>query len=377
MSFSSTPDSHITHRLDELYDRLVAESRRFVGYPCNANFDYSPLHRFLAFPINNVGDPFASSTFRVNTREFEREVLAFFAEIYDTPRDDWWGYVTSGGTEGNLYGLYLARELHPTGMVYYSEDTHYSVSKNLRVLGMRHIQIQRQRNGEIDYDDLRETVRIHRDVPPIVFANIGTTMTGAVDDVSKIRDILAGFAIDRYYIHGDAALSGMILPFVSNPQPFRFSDGLHSISVSGHKMIGAPVPCGIVLAIQRNVDRIARSIEYIGSLDTTILGSRNALSPLILWYAISMHGKEGFRDLVHGCFRTAEYAIARFRERGIEAWRNENSVTVVFPRPPANVLRKWQIAVDDDIAHIITMPHVTTRHIDEIVDDVDLARESS
>ena len=41
---------------------------------------------------------------------------------------------------------------------------------------MRHIMIRSQPNGEIDYDDLRETVRIRRDVPPIVFANIGTTM---------------------------------------------------------------------------------------------------------------------------------------------------------------------------------------------------------
>lgn len=354
-------------RLDELHAYLERESRRFVGYPCNALFDYSPLYRFLQFPLNNVGDPFASSTYHVNTRAIEREVLAFFAELYEAPENDWWGYVTSGGTEGNLYGLYLARELLPAGIVYYSEDTHYSVSKILRVLDMRHIQIKSQRNGEIDYDDLRETVRIHRDVPPIVFANIGTTMTGAVDDVARIRAILSDFAIEECYIHGDAALSGMILPFVRDPQPHRFSQGLDSISVSGHKMIGAPVPCGIVLARKRNVERIARSIEYIGSLDTTILGSRSGLAPLLLWYAIRTLGYDGFRELVLGCFRTADYAIERFRSHDVPAWRNNNSVTVVFPRPPEDVVDKWQVAVDEDIAHLIAMPHVTTALVDEIV----------
>ena len=41
-----------------------------------------------------------------------------------------------------------------------------------------------------DYEDLAETLKIHRDVPPVVFANVGTTMKGAVDDVGVIRGIL-------------------------------------------------------------------------------------------------------------------------------------------------------------------------------------------
>ena len=103
---------------------------------------------------------------------------------------DYLNYITNGSTEGNLYGLYLARELHPDCMVYFSQDSHYSVSKNLHFLNMRHIMIRSQPNGEIDYDDLRETLRIRRDVPPIIFANIGTTMKEACDDVAVIQSIL-------------------------------------------------------------------------------------------------------------------------------------------------------------------------------------------
>ena len=113
-----------------------------------------------------------------------------------------------------MYGLYMGRELFPDGVVYFSQDTHYSVVKLLRVLKARNIMLKSQDNGEVDYLDLYETIRINRDVPVIFMANIGTTMKGAVDDVGKVREILDDLAVTSYYIHGDAALSGMILPFV-------------------------------------------------------------------------------------------------------------------------------------------------------------------
>ncbi len=357
-------------RLDEFYRAMEKESSEFVGYPSNSVFDYSDLYRFLRFPLNNIGDPFVESTFRVNSRSFERDVLRFFAKMYHAPENNYWGYVTSGGTEGNMYGLYLARELLPEGIVYYSEETHYSVGKVLRVLALRNIMIKARSNGEIDYEDLGETLRIHRDVPPIILANIGTTMKGAVDNVDTIHEILRDLAFPSFYIHCDAALSGMILPFVTDPEPYDFAAGIDSIAVSGHKMVGSPMPCGVVLAKKNNVDRIARAVEYIGTLDTTISGSRNGLSPLFLWSAIRKLGRSGFREMVVGCLKMADYAIERFHEEGLDAWRNNNSVTVVFPRPTPSVLEKWQIAASEGIGHMITMPHVTRELVDELVRDV-------
>ena len=57
--------------------------------------------------------------------------------------------------------LVLARELHPEGICYFSEDSHYSVAKVLRLQHTRNIMLKSQPNGEMDYDDLRETLRIH------------------------------------------------------------------------------------------------------------------------------------------------------------------------------------------------------------------------
>lgn len=356
-------------RLDALFARLSALAPRNVGYPCNQVFDYSGLFRFLQFSLNNVGDPFAGSNYRLNTHEFEREVVAEFAKLARAPEDGWWGYVTNGGTEGNMYGLYVARELFPEGICYFSEDTHYSVAKILRLQHTRSIMIKSGPDGAMDCADLRETLRIHRDVPPIIFANIGSTMKGASDDLAKIRSILADLAIADGYIHADAALSGMILPFVENPQPWDFEDGADSISISGHKLLGCPLPCGVVLARRKNVDRIARSIEYVGALDTTIAGSRSGITPLMLWFRLRSLGRAGIEEIVRQSLRLADHAIARLKAQGIDAWRHENSITVVFPRPPDTLMKKWIIAPKKGIGHIITLPHVTEAVIDEFAAD--------
>ncbi|MCY3657266.1 MAG: histidine decarboxylase [Chloroflexi bacterium] len=361
-------------RLDELQSRFDDLAGHFLGYPTNQDFDYSALLPFVSYNVNNVGDPFHDSNFSTNTHEIEREVIRRFSDLMRLPPHDAWGYVTNGGTEGNMYGMFLARELFPDGIVYFSEDTHYSILKITRVLRTRNIMIKSQTNGEIDYDDLHESIRINRDVPAIFMANIGTTMKGAVDDVSRVREIFDDLAITRHYIHGDAALSGMILPFVDDPQPYTFEDGFDSISISGHKLIGAPIPCGVALTRNEYVARIARSVEYVGVMDTTLTGSRNGITPLMLWLAWEQYGIEGFRDLVAGMLDVAAYAVERFNSLGIPAWRNRNSVTVVFPRPPADIIEKWQLAPHEGIAHLITMGHVTREQIDQLADEVVAAR---
>lgn len=359
------------NRLDSLYNDLIQANKTYTGYPCNLLFDYSELYRFLQFSINNVGDIFQESNFKINTHTFEREMIDVFAELTGAEPGNYWGYINHGGTEGNMYGLYLAREMTADrGIVYFSEDTHYSVSKIVRVLKTRYIMIKSAENGEMDYEDLRETIRFHRDSPPIIMANIGTTMTGAVDNLKIIHSILNEFAITNFYIHCDAALSGLILPFVDNPQPFGFSAGIDSISISGHKMIGCPFPCGILLTKKKYVDQIARGVEYIGALDTTLSGSRNALGPLILWYAFKRYGKTGLKNLIQESIARADYTIDRFKKNGINAWRNENSITVVFPRPFEKTVWKWQLAPKGNISHIITLPHLKRDAIDTIADEV-------
>jgi histidine decarboxylase len=362
--------------LDNLHQRISALSPRFLGYPVNQRFDYTELFRFLYFSLNNVGDPFRTSNFRLNSHDIERDVIQIFKYLAGGSGQDIWGYITSGGTEGNIYGLYLARELLPHGIVYFSEDTHYSVAKALRMLQIRGIKIRSQGNGEMDYDDFRRVLNLHRDAPAIVLANIGTTMKGAIDSLPTIQGILEDVGISKHYIHCDAALSGMILPFVDSGQPFGFDHGVDSLAISGHKMIGSPVPCGVVLAKRANVDRAMTNewVQYVDIFDTTLMGSRSGFAPLLLWHALTSveAGEYTLKTQVHHSLTMAEYTVRSLRLAGIPAWRHKNSLTVVFPCPTQAILRKWQLATYQDVAHLVTMPNVTRELIDAFVRDMSL-----
>jgi histidine decarboxylase len=360
-------------QLDRFLDRLQRDAELEIGYPVAFDFDYSDLAPFLSFSLNNAGDPFMPMTYLLNSHEFEQEVVEFFAGLARAPEDRWWGYVTNGSTEGNLYGLYLARELLPDGIVYFSQDSHYSVGKNLHFLNMRHIMIRSQPNGEIDYEDLRETLRIRRDAPPIIFANVGTTMKEARDDIAVIRAILDDLAIESRYIHCDAALCGGYAAFLEPRPAWDFEDGADSIAISGHKFIGSPIPCGIALARRSHVDRIGHSVAYIGSVDTTISGSRNGFTPLLMWYAIHSLGIDGLRRRASESLAVAAYAEERFHGIGVAAWRNPQALTVVFPQPPRAVCDKWQLASAGGHSHIICMPHVRREQIDRLIDDIERA----
>jgi histidine decarboxylase len=356
-------------QLQVYLNTVKQKAQNFIGYPAAVDYNYSELYPLLSYTLNNVGDPFVESNCGMHSKQFERDVLEFFAGQFKAPKDNWWGYVTNGGSEGNLYALYVARELYPQGMVYYSEATHYSVQKNIHLLNMDSIVIRANDKGEMDYEDLRETIQLHRHRPVIVLANIGTTMTEAKDDVPKIKSILKQYAIKSSYIHCDAALAGIYLSLL-NRCSFDFSYGADSIAISGHKFIGSPITCGVVLVKKSYKDRIGRSIPYIGTLDTTITGSRNGITPVFLWYAIQKLGKQGLLQRAMECLEVAEYAENQLIEAGISAWRNENSLTVVFPQPAEIICQKWQLASENGSSHIICMPGITKTHIDDFVKDM-------
>ncbi len=356
-------------RIEEIYSRISENSAHFLGYPLAKDFDYKAYAPFLNLCINNVGDPESPSTLAIDTKDVEREVISFFADILSSSIEDVWGYVTNGGTEGNLYGLYLARESFNNPIVYYSESTHYSVKKNLHLLNLKNIVVRSQPNGEMDYNDLESLLTLNRDKPAVFFLNIGTTMTEAVDDLDQIKAIIKKYAIKDYYIHCDAAFLGCIAPFVDPKPKFDFSEGIDSISISGHKFIGGPIPCGIVLAKRKHRNRIVNSVSYVGTLDTTITGSRNGLTPLFLWDFIEKHGIEGLIKRARKSQELAAYTEKRLKEIGIHAWRNNDALTVVLDKPSKKLCEKYQLASEDKIAHIICVPGIEKSQIDAFIKD--------
>jgi histidine decarboxylase len=216
---------------------------------------------------------------------------------------------------------------------------------------------------------------MNRQMPVIIMANIGTTMTEARDDIGRIKAILKKLAIKHYYIHADGALSGSYSAFVEPRPAFDFADGADSIAISGHKFLGSPMPCGVVVAKKSNRDRIARSVAYIGSMDTTISGSRNGHSPLFLWYTIKKLGTAGLKERAMRCLEVAEYTQEQLKKIGIDAWRNKNSITVNFPEPALSIRKKWQLAAEGGWSHIICMPNVSKTQIDELLAEIIVSRK--
>ena len=107
------------NKLDAFWSYCVKNRYFNIGYPESADFDYTMLERFLRFSINNCGDWGEYCNYLLNSFDFEKEVMEYFSGIFKIPFAESWGYVTNGGTESNMFGCYLGRELFPEGTLYY------------------------------------------------------------------------------------------------------------------------------------------------------------------------------------------------------------------------------------------------------------------
>lgn len=366
------PDEAVTATLTALRRRLEADRPTNIGFPSTFDFDYTELYPFFGLLMNNVGDPYTPSAFPANCKDLEREVVEWAADLLRAPVDDRWGYVTTGGSEGNLYALHLARGLLPRAVVYYADSVHYSIDKAIRLLNMDSVRVRADQWGEIDYDDLTVQVDRRRQRPAVIVATIGATMTEAVDDVRRINTILDSLAVRDRFVHADAALSGVPLATVDPTlRPgFDLGDGADSVAVSGHKFLGSPFPCGLVVVKASHRNRIARDVSYLASPDATITGSRSGHAALILWYAIHRYGITGLRERADGARAIAAYAKTRLDDIGWHAFRHEHALTVVLKAPPERVRRMWTLATDGNWSHLIAMPGITTDTIDALITDI-------
>jgi histidine decarboxylase len=345
----------------------------FVGYPCNLEYNYDELFPYMKYHFNNVGPPDEPSLYRVHTKRQEQNVLHFFQELWGFEPNNTWGYITSNGTEGNLQALYIARQLFPNAVVYTSKDTHYSIPKICSILNVPLCIVNSRENGEMDYDDFERCLVKNKDRPVIVNANLGTTLKGATDSTREIYRILCKHnKQDNYYMHADGALMGFVLPFLE--KDLFFKKCIHSISFSGHKYLGVPIPCGVFMMEKRLLDIVKNHIEIIGTSDCTISGSRNGHSALFMDHIIQKKGYDGFKQDIIQCIDNSEYLIHQLQRVQIPSWRNQNSITVVFDKPKEHIVRKWQLANQGNTSHAIVLPHVTKPKINTFVKDMRIGK---
>jgi histidine decarboxylase len=361
-----------TDILNEYEKIIINNSYTHFGYPYNLSYDYEEIFRFMKYSINNLGDPYVESNYGIHSRIFEKSVIDFFAKLWNINEPDYWGYVTTCGTEGNLHGMLLAKEKLGNAMVFTSRETHYSIFKAINYYNLELNIIDSTVMGEIDYSKLSEEIEKNKEKKIIININIGTTVKGSVDNIDKICKIIEKNNIKRenFYIHCDGALFAMIIPFIKDVPQLSFKYPIDSISVSGHKMIGCPMPCGVIVTRKENIKRLENKIEYLNSLDTTIMGSRNGQTSLYLWYGLRKKGYEGIKQDVFFSIENAKYLNSQLNKNRISSFINNNSNTVIFEKPNnIDFIKKWQLACEEDITHIIVMPNITKIKIDIFVNE--------
>ena len=407
-------------KLLEAYSNFIFEQKkRFLGYQINQKMEYeSDTKQFLNCHINNVGDPYTPGNCTVSSKEMEKAVLDYYAKLWhaklphnQSDPESYWGYaLTMGSSEGNIYGFWTARDylagrklvvdkphstksagrrrqryLKPvikeggekahTPVAFYSQDSHYSIVKAMRVLAIDTFhdigsKYYKGKNpidpkgswdgyeevpskdgnkgfGAIDVDKLEKLVEFFASegYPILLNLNYGSTFKGAYDDVEEIGKrlvpIFKKYGLvnrkvvydketgnfdyrDGFWIHVDGALGSAYMPFLemaSKKDPsvkcgpvfdFRLP-WVTSIVMSGHKWPGAPWPCGIFMTKVKYQVTPPADPEYIGSPDSTFAGSRSGFTPVVLWDYLAKHSYQKQIKLALYCEQMAKYAVEQLK----------------------------------------------------------------
>lgn len=378
-----TPDAAAAHDLDALVDlrnpaldptavfralldHAASGRATAIGFPGAVDIDYDPVVPLFTRLFNNVGDPATPPGGTAHTKVLERAVVDWHADLLALPAGDRWGYVTAGGTEGNLAALHAAHRRYPDAVVYSSRAAHYSIGKIIDIIGVDSVLVDAEPTGEMDYRHLSELAARHAHRPAIVVATAGTTMTEAVDDTALISATLQKCGVARRHVHVDAALCGVPLALDG---ALRFDSTVDSVAVSGHKFFGTPIPSGVVL-LRDSIRRAGRHIAYTDTLDTTVSGSRCGQAAALLWHAVAVYGHDGHRERTRQARELAAYTTEQLTAIGWPAWRHPHAFTVVLRTPPAAITRKWLLATDGEWSHTICMPGISRAQMDAFVADL-------
>lgn len=287
----------------------------------------------------------------------------------------------------------IVQQLLTPTVLFSKGHTHYSIPKISEILRLNIRGVEANSDGSINIPSFKKELLLlkgaHPYSPVIVIANIGTTITGAIDDVPTINKILAEMLPDMpHTIHLDGALTGFVLPIL---KPFGdvknyFSDiGANTLAVSAHKYPGLSQPCGIILAnrpfFEKAFEKSERNIDYVGNiLDVTITGSRSGLNVLMFYNALVSLGLKQGNDHLYGMVQN-NLTIARYlydelvKIFGIANVQYPYHFNVMFPRPSLELAKKYQLMLTGDIATICVLTNVTRELVNQFIIDLRIDKE--
>ncbi len=353
------------------------------GYPANM-IEVNYLEMYLRnidiqFPfLNNCGDVYNlehnSNNYKLDTKKIEYKIVNLICKNLGLSEKKYFGYITTGGTEGNFYGIKQGIEKFSNGIVYYSEKAHYSISKFLNISDGKQLFdnkiIASNKDGTINEHMLLTNIKeqwLQYKKPAIVVLTFGTTEFGSIDDIEKIISHIKRLQIP-YYIHLDAAFYGGIpenqegAPLIKNLKKLE----VDSISVSLHKYIGCILAGGVVLRKKEKTN--GKYISYLGQKDTTFLGSRSILPFSTYYHVNNLLNRSNHKDYLNNII----YFENKLIKNHIRYSRYKNGNIFILSNISKMVASKYQLAPlkEKGKYHVIIMPFQKRKKIDQLIKDI-------
>lgn len=312
---------NIVKKLKKVLSRESKASHLRLGIPQPPeiiNFFKKEFHKLLELNPNNIGTSTRMDVSKDSCRELEKKLINKFSVIFGSGNDD--GYISSGSTEGNIMGLWIAREsMKKFGdpIVIAHHNSHYSIRKACRILNLESVFInENEWSKPMDSEALSKITKdINR--PIICVATIGHTTTGLVDDIDSIYSYLKNNSQNSFYVHVDAAIGAF---FFSRHQVKKIMsyENINSMTFDLHKYGFSYYPSGVFLCKKDLQENIKGEAEYISIFDDTLIGSRSGAVPSILWANMELRGVDGINNDVDMILKNKEIFIEKIKKKGNE-----------------------------------------------------------
>ncbi|MCZ2150299.1 MAG: aminotransferase class I/II-fold pyridoxal phosphate-dependent enzyme [Bryobacterales bacterium] len=310
------------------YMARPAHPRFFAFVPGPGNF-IGAVADFLSQGYNVfAGNWFAAS----GPAMVELRTIQWLAGLVGFPRTAG-GLFLSGGSLANFTALAVARdrilgeERLGEGVAYYSDQTHSSVEKALRLLGFARRQLRKLPSGH----DFRLPAALLRSAmeedrrggrhPCCVIANAGTTNTGAVDPLGELAAVCRA---EGAWLHVDGAYGAAAAICEEGRRLLAGIEEADSLTFDPHKWLFQPFDCGCVLL--RDGSLLPRTFysrpEYLKDVgdnaeEPNLLDYGPELTrpfrALKLWMTLQVFGEDAMRKAVEHGLEMARYAESLVR----------------------------------------------------------------
>jgi tyrosine decarboxylase/aspartate 1-decarboxylase len=277
------------------------------GYVGRHNFNNILMHQRGKLPTKKLNRAY-TGTFNFS-RDIERELIAKITVLLRLSFTSVAGYVTSGGTEGNIYAMWSARNwanaTTPAGqktLWIIPQLAHYSVAKAINILGLdESTSKHRITYAPFDHeyrtnsDAILALLLSHQKKSPkaacVIVLTAVTTECGTIDSIQEVAQYVVKNNLKNVHIHVDAAFGGLTLPFTKKYKNTFSSPAISSVSIDFHKTFGGPIGSGLVLINHIREQYAQIHAPYLrDSSDFTLSGSRSGIAAIQNWAILESKG---------------------------------------------------------------------------------------